>query len=40
MRIRVPKHNLGADQLVVAMKLMKINGAKGLNYPVLLFNQP
>ena len=40
MRGRVPTRSTGADQLVVAMKLMKINGAKGLNYPVLLFNQP
>ena len=39
-RMRVPRRGRGAEQLVVAMKSMKVNGAKGLHHPALLMGQP
>jgi len=31
--MRVPIQQTGADRLVVVMKLTKVSGAKGSNYP-------
>jgi hypothetical protein len=40
MRGRVPMRDTGADQLVVAMKFVKANRAKGLNDSVFFASQP
>jgi len=39
-RMRVPRRGRGAGQPVVAMKSMKVDGAKGLRHPALFVGQP
>ncbi len=39
-RARVPMRATGAEQLVVAMKFAKANGAKGLRHLDLVVGQP
>ena len=38
--MRVPMRGTGAEQLVVAMKSVKADGAKGLRHSVLEIGQP
>lgn len=38
--MRVPMRGEGAEQLVVAMKSVKADGAKGLCYPAKNIGQP
>jgi len=39
-RVKVPMRGTGAEQPVVAVKPMKVGGAKGLRYPAWLGGQP
>lgn len=39
MRVKVPMQRTGTEQLVVAMKSVKVDGAKGLRYPLYMYGQ-